>query len=96
MTKEKIHVYCFPGMAADVSIFEFLKLPEHYQIHTIPWEIPYKAETLQEYAKRLSSQIKEPNPVLLGVSFGGLVVQEMSRFLELRKLIVVSSVKSKN
>ena len=96
MTKEKIHMYCFPGMAADVSIFEFLKLPEHYQIHTIPWEIPYKAETLQEYAKRLSSQIKEPNPVLLGVSFGGLVVQEMSRFLELRKLIVVSSVKSKN
>ena len=95
MNKEIIHVYCVPGMAADVSIFEFLRLPEHYQIHTIPWEIPFEAETLQEYAKRLSVKVIEPNAVLLGVSFGGLVVQEMSRFLNLRKLVLVSSVKSK-
>ena len=40
MNKEIIHVYCVPGMAASVSIFEFIQLPEHYKIHTIPWEIP--------------------------------------------------------
>ena len=96
MSKEVIHIYCVPGMAANVSIFEFLKLPEHYQIHTIPWEIPIQAETLEEYAKRLSSHVTEPNAILLGVSFGGIVIQEMSRFLDLRKLIIVSSVKSKS
>ena len=85
-----------PGMAANVSIFEFIQLPVHYRIHTIPWEIPSKGETLQDYAKRLSLQVTEDNPVLLGVSFGGIVVQEMNRFLKLRKLIVVSSVKTKH
>lgn len=95
MNKEIIHIYCVPGMAANVSIFEFLQLPENFVIHTIPWEIPHQGETLQDYAKRLSEKVTEPNAVLLGVSFGGIVVQEMSRFLELHKLIVVSSVKSK-
>ncbi len=95
MSNEIINVYCVPGMAANVSIFEFLKLPSNYKIYTIAWEIPYEKETLQEYAKRLSIQVKEPNSVLLGVSFGGIVVQEMSRFLEVRKLVIVSSVKSK-
>lgn len=95
MNKETIHVYCVPGMAADVTIFEFLRLPNHYLLHMIPWEIPFQSETLEEYAKRLSVQVVEPNAILMGVSFGGIVVQEMSRFLELRKLIIISSVKSK-
>ncbi|NNK83569.1 MAG: alpha/beta hydrolase, partial [Flavobacteriaceae bacterium] len=33
--------------------------------------------------------------VLIGVSFGGILVQEMSRFLRIRKLIIISSVKSR-
>ena len=94
MNKETIHIYCVPGMAASVNIFEFIALPEYYKIHTIPWEIPKQAETLQDYAKRLSVQVTEANAVLLGVSFGGIVVQEMNRFLKLRKLIIVSSVKT--
>ena len=32
--------------------------------------------------------------VLLGVSFGGILVQEMSKYMTLKKLFVVSSVKS--
>lgn len=95
MSKEIIHIYCVPGMAANVSIFEFINLPEQFQIHTIPWVIPYQEETLRDYAKRLSLQVVEPNAILLGVSFGGIVVQEMSHFLKLRKLIIVSSVKTK-
>ena len=96
MDKEIIHVYCVPGMAAHVSIFEFIQLPEHYKIHTIPWEIPKQKESLQSYAKRLSLQVTENNAVLLGVSFGGIMVQEMNRFLKIRKLIIVSSVKTKH
>ena len=95
MNNEIINVYCVPGMAANVSIFEFLKLPSNYKIHTIAWRIPFEEETLQNYAERLSVEVKEPNPVLLGVSFGGIIVQEMSKFLDVRKLIIVSSVKTK-
>ena len=84
-----------PGMAANPTIFEFIKLPEDlYAIHWLEWKIPEKEETLQCYAKRMTADIKHSNVVLLGVSFGGILVQEMSKFLDLKKLIVVSSVKS--
>lgn len=84
-----------PGMAASPSIFEYIKLPESlYKIHLLEWQIPEKNETLKEYAKRMCNFIKHDDIVLLGVSFGGILVQEMSKFIKLKKLIVVSSVKS--
>ncbi len=95
MPKEKIPVYCVPGLAADVSIFEFIKLPEEFELYTIPWKMPLKEESLTEYAARFSKEVKHTNAVLIGVSFGGIMVQEMSTFLNLRKLIVISSVKSR-
>ena len=89
------HVYLMPGMAASPTIFEHIKLPEDkYKIHWLEWQIPDKDETLEHYAKRMCSFVKHDNAVLLGVSFGGILVQEMSKFLNLKKLFVVSSVKS--
>ncbi len=90
-----IHVYLMPGMAANPSIFEYIDLPkETFQLHWLEWKIPLKDETLLEYAKRMISEIQHEDVVLLGVSFGGILVQEMSKLISLRKLIVVSSVKS--
>ncbi|WP_029489744.1 alpha/beta hydrolase [Aquimarina agarivorans] len=96
MTKDPIHIYFVPGMSANETIFEGIKLPANYVVHVISWKIPKKNETLPQYAKRMAKEVTEPNAVLLGVSFGGIVVQEMSRFLTLRKLLVVSSVKTKH
>ncbi|WP_299526251.1 alpha/beta hydrolase [Winogradskyella sp.] len=95
MTSNLTHVYLMPGMAANPTIFEHIKLPEdHYKIHWLEWQIPEKDETLEAYAKRMCDFITYENSVLLGVSFGGMLVQEMSKFLNLKKLFVVSSVKS--
>ena len=89
-----IHVYCMPGLAANSSIFEFIELPEdRFQIHLLDWVIPISKESLQEYAKRMCKYIEHESVVLLGVSFGGVVVQEMAQFLNLKRLIIVSSVK---
>lgn len=88
------HVYLMPGMAANPSIFEHIRLPEDsYKIHWLEWQIPDKNETFEAYAKRMCDFIEHDNSVLLGVSFGGMLVQEMSKFLNLKKLFVVSSVK---
>ncbi|GGI57925.1 alpha/beta hydrolase [Winogradskyella haliclonae] len=95
MNNKIIHVYLMPGMAANPSIFEYIKLPEdQFKIHWLEWKIPTKNESLESYAKRMIKDIKHDNPVLLGVSFGGILVQEMSKHMSLRKLLVVSSVKS--
>lgn len=97
MQKDLIHVYLMPGLAANPTIFEHIKLPENqFKIHWLEWFVPEKGETLEAYAKRMITHIKYDNVVLLGVSFGGILVQEMSKYLKLRKLIVVSSVKSKH
>lgn len=94
MLKET-HIYCVPGMGANERIFEFLKLPQTYVIHIIPWKQPKIKESLQDYAKRMAADVTKPNPVLIGVSFGGIVVQEMKAFLNAQKIIIISSVKSK-
>ena len=95
MTSKLTHVYLMPGMAANPTIFEHIELPiDRYKIHWLEWQIPEKNESLESYAKRMCKFITHDNSVLLGVSFGGILVQEMSKFLNLKRLFVVSSVKS--
>lgn len=91
----KIPVYFMPGLAASSLIFEKIKLPEDiFEIYLLDWQIPKDKETLTAYAKRMAANIKHENAVLIGVSFGGVLVQEMAQFLNLRKLIIISSVKT--
>lgn len=83
-----------PGLAANATIFERIKLPEdRFAIHWLDWLLPRAKETLQEYAKRMCNYVKHNNVVLLGVSFGGVLVQEMAQHLSIRRVIIVSSVK---
>ncbi|HCQ11707.1 alpha/beta hydrolase [Flavobacterium sp.] len=90
----KIPVYFMPGLAASPSIFERIELPKDtFEMHLLEWFLPNKNETLQSYAKRMAEKVKHENAVLVGVSFGGVLVQEMAQFLNLKKLIIVSSVK---
>jgi hypothetical protein len=91
----KIHVYFMPGMAASPTIFERIQLPEDtFEMHLLEWEIPDTGETLRAYAQRIARKVKEDNPILVGVSFGGILVQEMKAFLKPKKVIIISSVKS--
>ncbi|KJD33334.1 alpha/beta hydrolase [Tamlana nanhaiensis] len=92
-----IHVYLMPGMAASPKIFENISLPKNqFKIHLLEWIIPSENESITSYVLRLSKHIKHDNIVLLGVSFGGVIVQELSKIIKVKKLIIVSSVKSKN
>lgn len=91
----KIPVYFMPGLAASSAIFERISLPStEFEMVLLEWEIPLDNETLANYAKRIATKIKHKNPVLIGVSFGGILVQEMSKWIEARKVIIISSVKS--
>ena len=83
-----------PGLAANPSIFEYIELPgEKYQIHWLDWLIPKSKESLRDYTRRLSERIEHANPVLIGVSFGGIIVQEMSLMIKTKRVIIISSVK---
>jgi pimeloyl-ACP methyl ester carboxylesterase len=91
----KIAVYFMPGLAASATIFERIALPEDiFEMHLLEWEIPLSNESLAEYAQRITKNIRHENPVLIGVSFGGILVQEMAKYINARKVIIISSVKS--
>ncbi|WP_310380395.1 alpha/beta hydrolase [Flavobacterium sp.] len=91
----KIPVYFMPGLAASSKIFERIVLPaELFEMVLLEWEIPLNNESLTEYAERISKKIKHKSPVLIGVSFGGILVQEIAKHIDTRKVIIISSVKS--
>ena len=94
MSQHVTHVYLMPGMCASPIIFEYIKLPQAYQVHWLEWFTPNTNESLSSYAKRMTEKIKHKHCVLIGVSFGGILVQEMSKFITPKKLIIISSVKS--
>jgi len=97
MSQELIHVYFMPGMAASPAIFEYIKLPQHqFKMHYLKWIIPMSGESISNYAKRMTESVKHDNVVLIGVSFGGILVQEMSKHISIFKLIIISSVKTKH
>lgn len=93
---ETVHIYLIPGLAANSKIFEHLSFPSNHSIHYLEWLDPYKNESLTHYAGRLSKQIIHPNPILIGVSMGGIIAQELTTLVNARKTIIISSVKSKN
>lgn len=98
MKQKKTPIYFVPGLAASSSIFEYLKLSEEYfEIILLEWLIPKsKTESLDNYVKRMSEKIKHERFILVGVSFGGIVVQEMSKYCKPLKTIIISSVKHEN
>ncbi|MGB5553995.1 MAG: alpha/beta hydrolase [Flavobacteriaceae bacterium] len=94
MIDKRTHVYLMPGMAANSSIFKYIDLPsENFEQHLLEWFVPEQEMTLEAYAKAMVKNIRHENPVLIGVSFGGILVQEMAKFLPIKKVVIVSSVK---
>lgn len=91
-----IHVYCMPGMAANPSIFEHIRLPEErYKIHWLSWIPPKNNEPISDYARRICENVNHENVILIGVSLGGVIVQEMKKFIKVRLLILISTIKTK-
>lgn len=97
MPNKKKHIYMMPGLAASSRVFENINLNNpNYELHRLDWIQPKRDEKIRDYCLRLSKKIKHEKPILLGVSFGGIIVQELGKLFETQRLIIVSSVKSDN
>lgn len=87
------HIYCISGFGADERVFAKLNFGEN-PVHFIPWLDPEKGERIEYYAKRMSENIHHKNPVLLGLSFGGMMCIEIAKIIKAEKVILISSIKS--
>ncbi|HLP13375.1 MAG TPA: alpha/beta hydrolase [Flavobacteriales bacterium] len=88
-------IYFISGLGADERIFQKLEIPSEYEVVHLSWIVPLKGEKVEAYVKRLSAQINSSEPfVLIGLSFGGMLVSELLKFLKPERAIVISSFKS--
>lgn len=85
-------IYLISGLGADASVFSHLNLPNYELIH-IPWEIPFHDETLHDYSARIGKNVEEGS-IILGLSFGGIVAQEIAVIKSAKAVVLISSVKS--
>jgi len=83
-------VYFISGLGADKRAFSFLDLSFCEPVF-INWIKPLKNESLQSYALRLKDQIKEPKPIIVGVSFGGMLATEIAKTDSSINAIIISS-----
>jgi len=87
------NIYLISGLGADHRVFSHLSIKD-YSIQHIHWLTPKDSESLSDYASRISSQIRDNNPIIIGVSFGGILAIEISNILNCERIIIISSAKN--
>lgn len=89
-------VYCISGLGADEKVFKFLDLSFVHPVF-VQWITPLKNETLSNYAHRLKQKfISEPDPVIIGLSLGGMIAVEIVKTMPAARAIIISSAKTIN
>jgi pimeloyl-ACP methyl ester carboxylesterase len=88
------HIYLISGMGADERIFKYLRFPEGYVTHFLHWLPTIPGESFSDYAARMSTGIEHQDVTLLGVSFGGMLSLEIARQLQVKKVVLISSLKN--
>lgn len=87
-------IYLLSGLGADKRVFEFIDL-SGFNINHVVWIEPLDGESIESYSKRHLGQIRTPRPILIGVSFGGLVAVEIGKLVETERVILISSARTK-
>ncbi len=89
-------IFFFTGLGADERAFLYLNIKTSLQQIHVAWLKPEDRESLTAYCRRLVEEyaIKESD-MLVGLSFGGLVVTEISNLVKPVLSILISSVSTR-
>lgn len=86
-------IYLFSGIGCTGAVFGKMSFPEDYAIRYLEWKEPLKGETFPQYCARMVNGLSlGASDILVGVSFGGIVVQEIARqHPQVERIVVLSS-----
>jgi len=87
-------IYIFSGLGVDRRVFDNIDFG-NLDIEFVDWIVPLKNESLENYAERISRKITAENPILIGLSFGGMVAVEISKIIKTEKIILIASAKNR-
>lgn len=96
MQKNNRNIYLISGLGADERVFKHLKLDAESTTY-IKWlEIgKYNSKmAVETYASRLLGNFIHPNPIIIGISFGGIIALEIAKQIPTSQVIIISSIKS--
>ena len=88
--------YFIPGLGFNEEVIAPI-LELGLEIQTINWIEPLAKESIKSYAQRMSEAIDNNiGPItLIGHSFGGIIAQEISQILDIDRIILISTCKSR-
>lgn len=88
-------IYLISGLGADERVFQKLDFGNRATTF-LPWLLPQKKdEPMQEYLVRFSQNINQKDEIILvGVSFGGMMAVELAKTFRVKKIILISSLKT--
>jgi len=87
-------VYILSGLGADERVFRYLDFKD-LDVTFVQWIKPLANETITNYAQRINEQIQSKNPILIGLSFGGIIATELAKMIPVEQLILISSLKTR-
>lgn len=87
------NIYCISGLGADERIFKKLHIKGAKLIH-LPWPEYDVYDEMGCYAQKIAALIKEDNPIILGISFGGMMAVEISKLVPVKQLFLISTAKT--
>ena len=88
-----VNVYFISGLGADKSAFSRIQLKD-VNIHHVLWVKNNSTDNLTSYCQKLLSQFNTSEPfIIVGLSFGGIIAQELNKYASVKKTIIISSVK---
>ncbi len=88
---KKFPLFAIPGMGVDGRIFSQLRLDRPLKI--LEWLPPQVGEPLSQYALRMGASLPQEPVLLLGLSLGGVVAQEMHQHFSIAGISLLSSIK---
>jgi len=85
-------IYILSGLGVDKRVFNLIDFGDN-KVEYIDWIDPIFKESIESYSQRISSAIKDKEPILIGLSFGGIIATEIAKIIRTKHVIYISSVK---
>ncbi len=89
------NIYVISGLGADERVFYKTDFGKNNVVF-LKWMLPEKNESIENYSLRLSKKIIHKDPILVGLSFGGMMAMEVAKHINTEKIILISSAKTRN
>ncbi|TWJ00884.1 pimeloyl-ACP methyl ester carboxylesterase [Mucilaginibacter frigoritolerans] len=87
-------IFLIPGLGADTRVYNNIDL-KGFDVTRVDWIAPDSTDTLSTYTQKIVSQYNiSNNSIIIGNSLGGMIAIEIAKHLPVKKVILISSIKT--